>query len=185
MSMVRKKGWKMVVALAAMSFSLVRAEGTGAGALDAPIADLFGIPILRRLNWPDKHHKNEYWVFENPDGTQYKQIWKDDGGKEADLPKVDFTKETVIALFIDSKKTHGHRIKIEKVFECGDAEAQLLGVLYRETAEDTGTVMPNDVVVIKGPAMGKDTRFEAVEMSSTRGKELLAPLKDLKQESKK
>ncbi len=143
------------------------------------VAEIFAVGISRRLEWPAGHRKDGYWIFNNPDAKQFAGEWKDDGGKLDELPKVDWKVESVIALFLDAKKTHGHGIKVESVFYCGDAEAQRLTALYRETKDGAKSAVAGDAVVIRKMELGRDGFFTAVDLDSDEGK-TLTQRRDLK-----
>ncbi len=55
------------------------------------------VPILRKLQWMPEHKKVEQTVFQSRD--EMLKVWLADGGKEADLPSLDWDKEIAVAAF--------------------------------------------------------------------------------------
>ena len=63
------------------------------------LVEIFGVKIVRRVKWPGNHPKEEYWVFCNPDDVELKKVWKEDGGKQEELPAIDHSKESLVVFF--------------------------------------------------------------------------------------
>src|SRR5690349_15031772 len=90
------------------------------------------ISVLRVLTWPE-HHAAESVVFDSPEGMA--AVWLADGGKPADVPQVDFDKETVLALF--GGEGHGEKVEIQSVrlMQAGnDFPRNTVVVLYKVIA---------------------------------------------------
>ena len=70
--------------------------------------------VLRTLSWSLEHKEKHgrFFVFQNSD--EMKKIWKKDGGKEKDLPEVDFDSEMVIAVFVHREPLSYQDIKINR-----------------------------------------------------------------------
>lgn len=130
------------------------------------------LEILRAITWPGAHAQAEQLVFQNQE--ELAKVWNADMDKNKlsprpELPKVDFDKETVLAVFAGEKRTGGYKIKIEKVLQDKDNN---VAVLYRASAPKPGGVVtqsftyPRDVAVIKKVA-GK---VQFVNVDSAEGK---------------
>lgn len=106
------------------------------------------IEVVRSLSW-DTHTTPEQLVFRNKEEMQ--KVWEHDGGKADQMPKVDFEKETVVAVFA-GEKTAGSSVKIELIAQ-GDGDDRLI-VLYSVAApekevKDAKKTCPSQVAVIK------------------------------------
>ncbi len=134
-------------------------------------AEIFAVEIVRRVKWPGNHPKDEYWVFCNTDDVELKRVWKEDDGKQDELPAIDHSKESLVVFFKDPKDTHGHQIKIEKACHAADAEGHRLIVLYRETCEELSTQLAGDAIVVSPDVCGRDFHFSAYDLNSEKSKE--------------
>jgi len=128
------------------------------------------LQILGVLTWSPQHKQAEQMVFQNKE--EMAKVWVADGGKATELPerydeigeirvhdpeikdklpKVDFQKHTVLAVFAGEKPSAGFTVKIEKVAQSRDGKETV--VLYRETAPRgiAAAVLtyPSHVVVVK------------------------------------
>lgn len=84
--------------------------------------------VLRTLAW-DGHTTPEQLVFRSAGEMQ--KVWERDGGKADQMPKVDFEKETVLAVFA-GEKSAGHTAKIELIVQ-GENDDKLIA-FYRISA---------------------------------------------------
>ena len=133
--------------------------------------------ILRAFSWETHTHPGEF-VYRTK--AEMATAWQQDGGKEDRMPKVDFDKETVIAVFGGEKNGTGHRIRIELVAVDKDGKSGV--VVYREFAPGAGEKAsqksyPNHVVVVKKTA----AEFKFVDAETTDGKALLQAMKNAKE----
>ncbi|MFA6316072.1 MAG: protease complex subunit PrcB family protein [Elusimicrobiota bacterium] len=97
------------------------------------------------------------------------QLWaKTYGGtpKALDLPSVDFTKETVVAVFLGEKPTPGFNVDLE--LQQDPMNPNRLYVLYKEKAPKSGAFMPQVVsrpfVILKVPKAYSEVVFEANQL---------------------
>jgi hypothetical protein len=146
-----------------------------------PIVAFVVLEVLRSIAWPGQHEKAEQLVFQTAD--EFAKVWTADvkGNDPKDLPKVpkvDWDKETVLAIFAGTKPGPGYTIKIEKVAQAEKDGGDVV-VLYKETSPDPNTgaaavvTYPTDVVVVK--KVTKKIRFCKVD--SEEGKTILESLK--------
>lgn len=131
------------------------------------------IQILGLIVWSPQHAKAGQYVFQSQD--EMAKVWTGDGGKseqlpvnydevgeervfkeggkKKDVPKIDFEKNTVVAMFAGEKPSAGHAIKIERVCTPANQDDAWIYVLYRETAPSAAAAdvmtYPSHVVVIK------------------------------------
>lgn len=137
---------------------------------------LLVIEILRTLTWTGQHAVAGQQVFRT--ATELEQAWTADGGDKAALPKVDFEKEMVLAVFAGEKRTGGHRIQLEKVLLKQSQTKPKYYVLYRETAPPADAMVtmaltyPSHVVVV--PKVTSEVMFFAAD--SPQGQELMRRL---------
>ena len=68
------------------------------------------------------------------DQADFEQLWKDHSGSSAILPEVDFSKQTVLAVFAGQKPTGGYSIKISSV----RLDGKELVVSYHVTSPEKG-----------------------------------------------
>ncbi len=129
--------------------------------------------ILRTLTWSGGHEQAENHAFQS--AAEFEKIWVADGGDKANLPAVDFAKETVLAVFAGMKNTGGYDIQIEKVA----SRPGKTYVLYRQTAPSPDGMVtmaityPAHVVVV--PKLTGEVIF--LPSDSPEGKQILAHLK--------
>jgi hypothetical protein len=129
--------------------------------------------IIRSFAW-ESHQAPGQMVFQNK--GEMARVWVTDGGKEDRMPKVDFEKETVIAIFAGPKNGTGHRVRIEAVIQTEDQKEGI--VLHKTFLPGEGErasqmTYPNHVVVIR-----KSTApFRFVAAESEEGKKLLESMK--------
>ncbi len=106
------------------------------------------LEILRTLAWPGQHEQPGQSAYRTPD--EFKAAWVADGGAPADLPKVDFDREMVLAVFSGQKNTGGHAVKIEQVIDNGSAVV----AIFRMTSPGPDDMVtqaltyPSSVVVV-------------------------------------
>ena len=111
------------------------------------------LDCLRVLVWPADHGSASQLVFQTRD--ELSKVWVADGGKEADIPAIDFEKETVVAVFSGQKNSGGYSIKIERILSQKRGSVESIVVLFRETVPTPGSMQtraltfPGHVVVIQ------------------------------------
>lgn len=150
------------------------------------------LSILGVIQWAPQHQKAEFRVFQS--AKEMAAVWTSDGGKSETLPaafdevgeirvyagtearqmpKVDFAKHTVVALFAGEKSTGGYGIKAEKVLVTADKKKAV--VLYSEKSPAPGgpvtmvMAYPSHVVVIE--KFTGEIKFVSVD--SEEGKKLV------------
>jgi hypothetical protein len=125
--------------------------------------------ILRAFSWQSHAAPGEFVMTTK---AEMQTMWERDGGKEAQMPKVDFDKETVIAVFGGEKNGSGYRIHIDLVVHDKDDTQGI--VVYRETEPGADSraaqkSYPNHVVVVPKTA----AKFKFVTAESPEGKDLI------------
>jgi hypothetical protein len=127
------------------------------------------VKILRVLDWKPNHTKAEQAVFQARE--EMAKVWVGDGGRDADLPQVDWDKETVIAVFDGA----GNAVEIQ-VVEAYISLDETPGLEREERrADDPVFVTFRSVanaavgVAVIGKTIGKFTFFDA---ASERGQRL-------------
>ncbi|MFH0939182.1 MAG: protease complex subunit PrcB family protein [Planctomycetota bacterium] len=130
------------------------------------------LQILGALTWSPQHKPAEQMVFQNKE--EFAKVWVADGGradqlperydeigeirthdleKRDQLPKVDFKKHTMLAVFAGAKPNSGHSVRILNVVESQDGKNVM--VIYDEIKPVSGVkyaeeiVYPSSVVVVK------------------------------------
>lgn len=130
------------------------------------------LEIVRLLAWAPAHEKAERLLLRSQD--ELVQVWKADGGAEADVPKVDWSKEMVLAAFMGARRTGGYEVKIERVV-FGTEPGELYAI-YKETVPGAGDATtqaithPSHVVVVAKREVNKTVWLEA---SSAEAKQML------------
>jgi hypothetical protein len=129
--------------------------------------------ILRAFSW-ETHTEPGQFVYRSR--AEMLSAWQLDGGKEDRMPKVDFEKESVIAVFAGEKSGTGHKIRVELIV--ADKEDKSGVVVYKEfpPGADSRAAQksyPNHIVVVKKTA----AKFKFVTAESAEGKELLDAVK--------
>jgi hypothetical protein len=150
------------------------------------------VQILGFVTWAPEHKGSDHLVFQSQE--ELAKVWIADGGKKEELPRrydevgeirvddakqpdnkkavpsIDFTKNTVIAVFAGEKNSGPHTIKIEKVAK---SDEKRVIVLYREEGPREGemayvTLHPSHVVVIP-KTVGE---FKFIDIESDAGKKI-------------
>ncbi|HYF50804.1 MAG TPA: protease complex subunit PrcB family protein [Planctomycetota bacterium] len=127
------------------------------------------LEILRAFSW-ETHTQPGQFVFRTK--AEMLQMWQADGGKEDRMPKVDFEKESVIAVFAGEKSGTGHKIRVELIVAAKDDKSGF--VVYKEypPGADSRAAQksyPNHIVVVKKTA----ATFKFLSADSAEGKQLL------------
>jgi hypothetical protein len=150
--------------------------------LDLNCTVLILLAILRSLSWTPQHKDEDTMVFRTRE--EMVKAWTADGGKLEDMPKVDFDKEMVLAVFLGKKPTDGYSVKIETV-AWGEDDGKIIkmkGILapYRCTAPAQDAKVQNVLtypacVVVIAKHEGKVLFFDT---ESDRGRQFAKILKE-------
>ena len=111
------------------------------------------LDIVRAFAWPSDHKSAGQFVFQTRE--ELNKVWVADGGLEADMPAVDFDKETVVAVFSGQKNSGGYSIQIDRILSRKSGREETIIVLFRETAPAPGSMQtraltfPGHAVVIQ------------------------------------
>jgi len=114
------------------------------------------LSILRVLDWSPVHKTAENLLLK--DAASLEKVWLADGGKKEELPKVDFDKEMVVAVFAGAKEKPV-RVSIERVVLNEDKLAVLYSVVEKGAQEEDKAVRPNVQVVVVEKKEVKETFF--------------------------
>lgn len=132
------------------------------------------VAILRTLTWAPSHSEAQQLLIETHE--QMCTQWNLDGGStehKEELPKVDFNKESLVAIFAGTKPTPGYVVVIKSIEY--SQEDKTLRVVYAVTTPDPKAMHedaishPYCVAVIKKYEVAK-TVF--IDQDSPEGKEL-------------
>lgn len=137
----------------------------------SPIAWVL-VSIVHTFSWGN-HQSAAELVFESK--AAMLNVWTADGGREDQMPAVDFDKEMVIAVFSGAKNGGGYTVKIQQVIKAESGNQVI--VLYQTTEPGnpvgTKTTYPNHVVSI--PKIDK-ANVKFLDLDTAEGQKFIAAL---------
>lgn len=129
------------------------------------------ISIAHAVSWGNHQSAGEM-VFQSR--GEMVNVWTADGGREDQLPPVNFDKETVLAVFAGAKNGSGYKIKIMRIVKQQDGKQVV--VLYQTADPEVNaggkTTYPNHVVTIAKT----EGDFKFLDVDTTEGKQFIAAL---------
>jgi TPR repeat protein len=138
----------------------------------SPIAWVL-VSIVHTFSWGN-HQSAAELVFDSR--AAMLNVWTADGGREDQMPGVDFEKEMVLAVFAGPKNGSGYKIKIQQVIKAEKGNQVI--ALYQTTEPEgnpvgTKTTYPNHVVSIQKI---ENANVKFLDLESDEGKKFIAAL---------
>jgi hypothetical protein len=146
-----------------LTLTLVAALLQGApGAPKPSIPMLTTVPAMKTIDKGDHSNMDDAKQAAVKTAEAWKQLWQQHS-PDRPLPKVDFTKEMVVGVFMGSRPSAGFTLEIVSAIEASGT----LVVRYREASPSRGTmtaqVITSPYHLVAVPFFPGDVKFEKVE----------------------